>query len=176
MAVTPVEVLLIGGRSGAGKTTVAFEVSRLLAVAGVPHCLIDGDNLSHAHPAPAGDPQRTELTEANLTAVWRNFAARGYQRLIYVNTVSVLEADLVVRAVGGSARTTAVLLTARDETAEHRLRGREVAGGLDEHVRRSGPAASRLDIEAAPSVTRICTDDRTVSDIAGDVVAATGWR
>ncbi|GAA3106781.1 hypothetical protein [Nonomuraea salmonea] len=61
------------------------------------HCLIEGDDLCEAHPAPDGDPHRTAMTEANLAAVWANYAALGYRRLIYTNTVSVLEADLITR-------------------------------------------------------------------------------
>lgn len=41
----------------------------------------------------------------------------GYRRLIYTNTVSVLEADLIARAMGGAPRITSVLLTAGDATA-----------------------------------------------------------
>lgn len=50
------EVLLIGGRSGVGKTSVAFEVSELLQGADVAHCLIDGDNLDAAYPTTPDDP------------------------------------------------------------------------------------------------------------------------
>jgi Na+-driven multidrug efflux pump len=83
------EVLLIGGRAGVGKTTVGWEVSALLRVAAVSHAVIDGDFMGQVHPAPEGDPHRAEITESNLTAVWANYARRGYRRLIYTNTVSV---------------------------------------------------------------------------------------
>ncbi len=172
---TPYQLLLLGGRSGVGKTTVAFEVSRRLAQADVAHCLIDGDNLSHVHPPPSGDPSRTVLTEQNLSAVWQNYAVRGYSRLIYTNTVSVLEPDLVVRAMGGAAQTTAVLLTARDETVEQRLRLRESGGALTDHLRRSASAAARLEAAAEPSVVRVGTDGRSIEEISAEVVDLTRW-
>ncbi|VTR78323.1 adenylyl-sulfate kinase [Cellulomonas hominis] len=106
------EVLLVAGRSGAGKSSVAFEVSAQWAREGLAHCLVDGDNLCAAYPKPASDPHGSALTEANLRAVWATYAAAGYRRLVYVNTVSVLERELVTRALGGRADVRGVLLTA----------------------------------------------------------------
>ena len=47
------------------------------------HCLIEGDLLDQAFPAPPGDPGRTELTRQNLRALWDNCSRLGYRRLIY---------------------------------------------------------------------------------------------
>lgn len=33
--------------------------------------------------------------------MWNNYAADGYRRLIYTNTVSVLEADKLSQTLGG---------------------------------------------------------------------------
>lgn len=71
-------VLLIGGRSGVGKTSVAAEASKLLQAAGVAHCLIDGDNLGAAYPKAPDDPHGSALAEANLRALWANYAAIGH--------------------------------------------------------------------------------------------------
>ncbi len=50
------ELLLLGGRAGVGKTSVAAEVSLLLREAGVTHCHIEGDVLDAAYPKPQEDP------------------------------------------------------------------------------------------------------------------------
>ncbi len=169
------EALLIGGRSGVGKTTVGWEVSAQLQAAAVAHCLVEGDNLDQAFPAPPGDPSRTRLTEANLAALWGNYSALGYRRLIYTNTVSVLEPDLVARAVGGTPRIVSVLLTAGDATAHDRLSAREIGSQLDAHLRRSAAMAVRLENTAPPDVVRVPTDGRPVAEIARAVITATGW-
>lgn len=65
------EVLLIGRRAGVGKTTVGWEVSALLRSEAVVHAINAGDFMGQAHPAPEGDPQRAEISEMYLTAVWR---------------------------------------------------------------------------------------------------------
>ncbi len=169
------EVLLIAGRSGVGKTMVGWEISAQLRAAGVAHCLIEGDNLDQAYPAPPGDPARTKLTEANLAALWGNYADLGYRRLIYTNTVSILEPDLIARAMGGTPRITSVLLTADDATARHRLRTREIGVQLDAHLHRGAIMATHLDASAPADAVRIATDGRPVGEIARDVVMATGW-
>jgi Adenylylsulphate kinase len=174
-AAPPVDVLLIGGRSGAGKTSVALEVSAQLQALGVPHCHVEGDNLDAAYPKPIDDPFGTRLTEANLAAVWRNYAGLGHHRLIYVNTVSVMEPELVVRAVGGEARVVAVLLAASDETVQERLTGRETGSGLRPHLERSRRMAELLTAEAPDATHRVSTDGRTVGVIATEIVRLTGW-
>ena len=169
------EALLIGGRAGVGKTTVGWEVSVQLQTAEVAHCLVEGDNLDQAFPAPPDDPHRSKMTEANLAALWGNYAALGYRRLIYTNTVSVLEPDLIARAMGGAPRIIGVLLTADDATAGRRLGGREIGSQLDAHVSRSTRMARHLEAAAPSSVVRVPTDGRTVADIARDVISTTGW-
>lgn len=169
------EVLLIAGRAGVGKTTVGWEVSAQLQVAGIAHALVEGDNLDQIFPAPPGDPARTRITEANLTALWRNYAALGCRRLIYTNTVSVLEPDLIARATGGTPRIIAVLLTADDATARRRLGGREIGSQLAAHVARGAEMAGHLESTAPAWVHRIRTDGRQPIDIARDIISATGW-
>ncbi|MEV6957216.1 hypothetical protein [Streptomyces sp. NPDC051183] len=171
------EVLLIGGRAGVGKTTVGWEVSALLRAAAVSHAVIDGDFMGQVHPAPEGDPHRSEITEKNLTAVWENFTQRGYRRLIYTNTASVLPeaTGMFVRAMGAQARITRVLLTASDATARERLVGRELGSELEQELKGSARNARLLDQRACAGTVRVVTDGRHVVDIAREVVAVTGW-
>ncbi|MEV0647709.1 hypothetical protein AB0I28_20815 [Phytomonospora sp. NPDC050363] len=169
------EALLIGGRSGVGKTTVGWEVSGLLGEAGIAHCHVEGDTVGNVVPPPADDPHRSRITEVNLTAMWANFAAIGCTRLVYTNTASVLEPEMFERALGGSARLTRVMLTAADETVAGRLGGREIGSELELHLKRSAFMAPYLDEHVPAGTIRIATDGRTVTEIARDVIAATGW-
>jgi hypothetical protein len=171
-----VEVLLIGGRSGVGKSTVGWEVSRQLQAAGVPHCFIEGDNLDQVFPAPPDDPVREKISEANLRAMWTNYRALGHCRLVYTNTAAVLSEDWMTRALGATVKFVGALLTADDETAIHRLGVREIGGGLDWHVERSRRAATWLEKSAPPWVNRIVTDGRTVPDIAQQLIGLLNWQ
>lgn len=170
-------VLLIGGRAGVGKTTVAWEISELLKSREVPHAVIEGDFMGQVHPAPADDQDRSRITERNLTAVWGNFAELGYRRLIYTNSASVLPeaAGMFERAMGAGVRVVRVLLTASDRTTRSRLVGREPGSGLEAEYRKSVRRARQLEDRAVTGTVRVATDGRTVPDIAAEVLTATGW-
>ena len=170
-----VQLLLVGGRSGVGKSSVGDEVATLLSAAGVSHCLLDGDAMDASWPKPADDPLGTALTERNTAAVWSGYAALGHTRAVYVNTSAVLESAMLARAVGGRVELFGVLLTATDATVRDRLGRREVGSGLERQLRRSAAAATRLAAAAPDWVVRVPTDGRTVVEVARDVVAVTGW-
>ncbi len=168
-------LLLIGGRSGVGKTTVAAEIHRQLSEHGIHHVWIEGDKLDMAFPVPW--KLGYTLAEANLAAMWSNYRAHGYTRLIYVNTASVVAPviDELTTAMGDHPKVTGVLLTSSDEVAEQRLVQREVGDGLDYAVARSREAALGLEADAPEEVTRLKTDGRSVTDLAAEIIQLTGW-
>jgi len=166
------DVIFIGGRSGVGKSSVAFEISRILAGAGIRHAVIEGDNLDQAHPQPWRDG--IDLAGRNLAAMWANYRELDYSRLIFTNTVSVLEMAPLSAALGGEVRGFGVLLTSSDETAAERLGRREAGSALADHLDRSRAAAERLDT-AGPEVARVATDGRPVVRIAAEILERAGW-
>jgi len=176
---THTEMIFIGCRSGVGKTTVAAKLSRLLVLESIPHALIEGDNLDQAHPKPWRNG--VDLAEQNLAAMWRNYQAAGYSRLIFTNTVSVLQMSALSAALGGDVHGVGVLLTSGDSVAAERPAQREIGSGLEDAVERSKAAAAaaaaavKLHANASGSVHRIPTDHRTVSDIAAELFSITGW-
>lgn len=169
------EVLLIGGRSGAGKSTVAWEVSSRLQRLEVAHAFVEGDFLDQVHPAPENDPHRTKITSRNLAAIWANYRELGCRRLIYCNTVAVLESDMITGAMGGPVEPIGVLLTAESSVAADRLRGREIGSELEAHLERSANAAAYLESHAPAWAHRLPTDGHAVAETAAAVVELTGW-
>lgn len=73
------EVLFIGGRAGTGKTSVASALQELLSERQVKHAVLEGDALDLAYPPP----WEHGLDARNLRAIWANYRALGYRRLIY---------------------------------------------------------------------------------------------
>lgn len=170
------EALFIGGRSGVGKSSVGHEIHAQLSATRVGHCLIEGDNLDQAYPVPWEHGHR--LAEQNLAAIWANYRALGYRRMIYTNTASVFP-DIVAEltaAMGGEPEVTAILLTCDDRTARHRLAQREIGSMLDWHVHRSTAMARELDEQVPDTVHRVVTDGRTVADIAAEIISIAGWK
>jgi hypothetical protein len=132
--------------------------------------------MDQIHPAPEDDPHRTAITERNIAAVWSNYAALGQHRLIYTNTVSVLEGPMVSRAMDSSdIEVTHILLTAEEATVRERLAQREIGSQLQAHIERSLRMAQYLDERAPVGTVRIPTDGRSVQDIAMRVVEAADW-
>lgn len=171
MTSAPIKVLLLAGRSGVGKSTVSYEISDQLRKHDVPHALIDGDNLDAVYPKP----ESLDVTWINLAAIWRNYRALGHDRMIYVNTMSVLDEQPIGRALGEAMETTGVLLTATDATVCERLGQREIGSALDRHLERSAAASAHLDATAPEWVHRVSTDGHSVQDIARSIVRLANW-
>ena len=167
------QVTFIGGPSGVGKTSVGLEMHAQLRAKDVAHCVIDGDFLDMAHPKP----WEHGLAERNLSAMWTNYQALGYNRLIYTNTVSVLPTvmDSLLQAMGREVEAVAVLLTCTKATAHKRLSQREKGSELDRHIESSAQMAMTLEFNCPTGVHRVPTDARTVGSVAADVIRLTGW-
>lgn len=167
------EAIFLGGRSGSGKSSVGYEMHAQLSAAQVRHCLIEGDNLDQAYPPP----WEHGLAERNLAAMWANYRALGYRRLIYTNTACLLPdvTSELTTAMGDGPKLTAVLLTCSDTTARQRLAGREIGTALDWHIERSDLMAGTLDRQTPDYVHRVATGGRPVADIAAEILALAGW-
>jgi adenylylsulfate kinase-like enzyme len=168
------ELVLLGGRSGVGKTSVGIEMHAQLSAANVKPCVIDGDFLDLAHPPP----WEHDLAERNLATMWQNYRSLGYRRLIYTNTVSVLPEQIrkLAAAMGDDPRIIPILLTCSDATAAERLNQREtVCDGLSHHLKSSTEMATRLDRGADADVRRLDTDRNSVAQIAEHIIELIGW-
>lgn len=169
------EVLFIGGRSGVGKSTAADALHELLAAADVRHAVIEGDTLDLAHPAPHAEHPEARLAERNLAAMWANYRELGHHRLVYTNTVSVLETARLASAMGDDPVVFAVLLRAGDDVTASRLQ-RRTGGALPvEQLAHSTRTAGRLDSATTDHVQRVDTDAMTPTDVARRLASLTGW-
>lgn len=165
------ELLVIGGASGVGKSSTAFALHDILSAQDVQHAVVEGDALDLAHPAP----WRSGIAFRNLSAIWANYRELGFRRLIFTNTVSVLEARSIADAMGDQPRVTAILLQASSSAIEVRLGKREQGESLAAHVERSKVAAARLDAKVDPSVQRLDTESLTPHEVALQVSTRLKW-
>ena len=166
------EVLFIGGRSGVGKSSLANELHWRLAAHDVKHAVIEGDNLDQAHPPPW---KVYDLAEKNLSYLWSNYRALGYRRLIYTNTVSVLQTQALSSAMGDDPLVRAVLLQASDDVTGSRLAGRESETTLAAHLERSRQRAVELGRDTPAWVWRVTTDGKSIPEVAQEILALLVW-
>lgn len=165
------EVLFIGGRSGVGKTSLASALHELFSERPVQHVVIEGDYLDMAYLPP----WEHSLAEQNLHAIWLNYRALGYRRLIYTNVMSVVESKKLADSMGDNPRVTAILLDVSDEVMRERLSQRESILSLERHLQRNAERRVWLDNEAPDWVHRVKTDGKTINQLAAEVARLTGW-
>jgi adenylylsulfate kinase-like enzyme len=190
-AAVPGAVLWLCGVTAVGKSTVGWELYRRVRAAGHRAAFVDLDQVGFLRPVPAGDPGNHRLKAANLGAVWRSFHDAGATCLIAVGPVDRAGAvPAYAAALPGATLTVCRLHAARDTVTRRvmlRGGGHAPAWGMagDELIgrparvlagiaRRAADEAEALD-RAGVGDLRVDTDGRAVPDIAGEILARTGW-
>ena len=122
-------------------------------------------------------PWEHKLAGRNLAAMWGNYRALGYRRLIYTNTVCLLPdvIEQLTDAMGDDPKIVDILLMCPDASARKRLCQRETGSTFDQHPESSVKTADLLQSNAPGWVHRIPTDDRSVSAIAEEIIELSGW-
>jgi hypothetical protein len=168
-----IEVLVISGPAAVGKTSVVNQVSAQLRAADIAHAVIDTDALDDVYPVP---DEQWRLTERNLASVWQSFRELGTRRLILAGVYMHRESELSwIRRASGAERLLLVRLSASERTLGERVGQREIGSSHDDQLARTLLQANQLAEEAVPEASVIKTDERTVPDIAAEIVELLGW-
>ena len=169
-----VPVLVLTGPVGVGKTAVAMAVSERLDGAGLPHAMVDLDQLRWVYPVLATDPFRVALGLRNLAAVWANYRAAGAGRLVLADVVESAAGVAGYREAVPGAAILVVRLRAALPILEARLAARETGAGFDWHRRRAAELTVLMERNGVGDLL-VETDGRSVDDVAGEVLARAGW-
>ena len=145
---TRVDVLVISGSMGSGKTTVLGEISDLLKAGQVPHAAIDLDWLAEGWTTPGA---ASDLMFQNLA------------------TFRAIE-----RAIPG-ARIVICRLRATISTMEQRVRMREPGMLQERYAARVTELEAILDKTALEHFS-VDNDNRPVTDVAREILGGAGWR
>ena len=177
-----VNVLLITGPAGVGKSTLCWEIGAQLAAASVAHAVIDTDELDRVFPRPtAGDLERispgaSDVSGLNLAAIWSTYRALGHSRLVLSGVMMHLAFDRRwITAAIPDAQMTVVRLRSTDETLIARLDQREIGSGRDEQVQRALRQARRMASEPPEGVLFVPTDGKSPSELAETLLHEIGW-
>ena len=165
---------MLSGTAGVGKSTLGWEISAQLRRLCIAHVLLDSDELDRAWPLTKAE--RDRLDRANLTAFWANAAALGHSRLVFIGVfLNAAAARSWVTTCIPRASITRVVLDARDDELERRVRAREIGSETDEQWERTQAQAQGFRRHNAGSADILDTTGRAVPDLARHVIERTGW-
>lgn len=162
-----VDVVVLSGPCGIGKSSAGFEMMEHLERCGVPAAFVDGV-LAHVTPAPPGDPFAYATAERTLRALWQVFAEEGHTRLLLSRVVENSEQLGIVERAVPDAQVRVFRLVASAATVAERLARREVGDGLPWHLQRAAEVARATLGEPVDA-------ERPLRDVVIDVLLRTGW-
>ena len=171
-----IQVLVICGASGTGKTAALLEVGQHLRKLGIHHALIDTDELDRIWPQPEHIEDLIAISSRNLRALCRTFFERGIRHLVLCGVMaSISEGKLWIADAIGESTITYVRLTAERSTRENRLRGREIGSGFENDMGASDRATEFIESHDPPGIPRVSTDGKDVVTVSAEVLRAANW-
>jgi tRNA uridine 5-carbamoylmethylation protein Kti12 len=167
-----VDVLVLHGSPGSGKTTLSRAIAEHLRTADMAHAVIDLDDLSKVYPSPS-----RSFARENLKAIWPNYAAIPNLKLIIPSVIAdEAERGLLRDAVPGATTFAVCELTAPEAVLKKRVTGREsnefwqsrLRGFVDlYHKRGDLPKIRGFEVS---------THGKSVDEAAREVIEKAGWR
>jgi chloramphenicol 3-O-phosphotransferase len=179
----PGEIVFVCGATATGKSTVGFSVYLAAQRDGHTAGFLDLQQLGFLRPADH------RLKAANAAAAWREFHAHGARRLVVVGHIDQPgELRHYAEAIAPTGFTLYRLRAGADALRD-RIGQRALGGGpgiAGDELR--GRPAEVLDAAHAAAIAQggtldragigdflVDTDDRTVDDLAAEIVQKTGW-
>jgi hypothetical protein len=176
MTQNAVEVLVVCGAPGTGKTATGWEIGHQLEQLGVRHAILDTDELDRVWPQPESVQDLITITHRNLRAFWESYADLDLRHLVLCGVMASISLNepWITEAIKGSSVILVRLLAGR-ATREERLRRRELGSGFDKDMRGSDRASSFIADNDPPGMLAVETDGKDVVRVAQEVLLVAGW-
>ena len=165
-----IDVLVLHGSPGAGKTTLARAVSEILREADLAHGVIDLDEISLVHPY-----QGRSFARENLKAIWPRYAAVPGLRLLLPGVVAEEEELVLLRDALPGANLAVCELTAPEAVLKERVTAREPNEFWQQGLRRWVDVYhARNDLDKIRDFL-VSTHEKSEEDAAREVIEKVGW-
>jgi shikimate kinase len=169
--VNDIDVLVLHGSPGSGKSTLSRAIAEWLRVADVANAVIDMDELSLIYPHPGRSFGRD-----NLRAIWPNFAAVPQLKVVLPAVVADEEELSQLRAAVPGSTFVVCELTAPVAVLKDRVTARESNEFWQRRLRDFVDLYHRRTDLGKIRDFQVMTHDKSVDEAAQEVIEKAGWR
>ena len=169
---TRMELLIITGSMGAGKTEVLAEAGDMLALRGISYAAVDVDSLGLAHLSSAETSDG--VMYANLRCVCKNYLDAGIRRILLARALEDRAQLELCRQAVPAKHTVVCRLTANLATMQQRVCMRESGVMRRQFVARVAELNRALDRARLEDFV-VDNENRSLSDVALEVLVKAGW-
>ena len=166
-----VDVLILHGAPGSGKSTVSRCLAEQLRVADQANAVIDLDDLCKVHPVP-----RRSFARENLMAIWPNYAAIPGLKLVIPTVIADADELGRLRESVPGARFAVCELTAPEEILKERVTEREPNEFWQEALRNFVELFMGRSDLASIRDFQVSTYGCSAEESAQEIIVKAGWQ
>ena len=164
------DILVLHGSPGSGKTTVGNAMADILRQAGVPHLLLEIDELERIYPED--DPF---IKWRILASIWPNYHPLGEIKVILPVLIDTAEDLRQLRAAVPARSVTICELWAGEAILHDRVTAREPNEFWQSKLRGLVDKYGQRDAGQQFGDFRVPTDERSAESVAREILEHLGW-
>lgn len=166
-----IEVVVLNGSPGAGKSTLANAIAERLRQLNQAHAVIDVDELGRIFPELG-----SSLGWANLRAIWPNYAAVANLKVILPVCIDGKRDLEELRNATPSEKFTICELVANESTVKERVTKREPSEYWQRKLRMLVDKYISKDLSDNFADFRVRTDNKSIDDAAQEILEYLRWK